>query len=299
MIPGLDKWQTGFFLCAVVVLLFQMFAGWRRGLMRQLFYMLSILIGYLAGVYGGRLAVPILRPLGYPDFVTAAAGGVVIGLLVMLAMSLLGALILKKTSQQSVWVVRFFYGVSGALTGGIVGLFFIWLALLGTRVLGTVAESELHPHTLPPSEKSGETAERPVQNREPSAVVRGLADLKHSIDQPPFGTVADKVDPIPPGLYSTLDKIVRMVTDGGAMERFTKYPGSKPIVAHPAVVALTKDPEITEAIRSGKYLSLINNKHLVEAANNPEIIDLVKRFNLEKALDYALTPEAKKAAPGK
>ncbi|MEI8342783.1 MAG: CvpA family protein [Verrucomicrobiota bacterium] len=296
MIAGIDKWQAGFFLCAAVVLVFEMISGWRRGLVRQLFNMFAILLGYLVGFYGGKLAVPICRPMGYPDFVVATAGGVLIALLIMSAMSFIGALIFKKTAQQSVGIVRFFYGASGALIGVVIGIFVIWIALVGTRLLGTVAQSEVRSmhHSQQPT-KAGAVAPK----REPTALVRGIAEMKQSMDQPPIGLLAGKVDPIPVNVYSTLGKIVRMVTDQAAAERFLKFPGSKPIAEHPAVVALTKDPDIVAAIRDGHYFSLIKNRHIVEAANNPEVIDLVKRFELEKALDYSLTPDPKKTDPAK
>ena len=295
MIAGLDKWQAGFFLCAALLILFEMISGWRRGLVRQLLNMASIVLGYLAGLYGGRLAVPIFRPFGYPDFVTLAAGGTLIALVTMAVLSLIGALVFKKTSQQSLGIVRFFYGLSGAGIGLVIGLFFIWVALLGARLLGTVAESEVRPHGARPTGRG----DAPDSRRPPTVVVAGLAGMKHSLDQPPLGPLVGKIDPIPVTVYSTLGKVVRLVADPDAMEKFLKFPGSKPIAEHPAVIALTRDPDIVEALRNRNYLSLIKNRHLVEAANNPEIIDLVKRFDLQKALDYSLAPDAKKPLPVK
>ena len=166
MIAGLDKWQAGFFLCAALLILFEMISGWRRGLVRQLLNMASIVLGYLAGLYGGRLAVPIFRPFGYPDFVTLAAGGTLIALVTMAVLSLIGALVFKKTSQQSLGIVRFFYGLSGACLGAVIGLFFIWIALLGARLVGTVAQSEIRPPGTRPAVSMASTRMRTASSLE-------------------------------------------------------------------------------------------------------------------------------------
>ena len=288
MIIGFDKWMLGFLIFSVILLGYQMIVGWQRGLVRQLFYLFSIGLGYLAGFYGGKFVVPLLRPFGYPDFLTTVVGGGLMALFTMLVMSILGALIFKKTSQQSVGIVRFFYGLSGGIMGIGVGLFFIWVALVGARLLGTVAESEIHNQPLVKGEK-----------HEPTAVVQGLAEMKHSIDGSTLGSLSAKVDPIPVTVYSTLGKLVQMVSNSDATERFIKYPGSKSLAENPVIMALAKDPEIITSVRNGDYLGLMKNKHLVEVLNNQEVMDLFKKFNLEKALDYALTPDSKKPGPAK
>jgi len=279
-----DKWQLGLFLGAALILIYQIFSGWRRGLMRQAFNMLGIVISYFVGMVGGRFAVPVLRPMGYPDIVSAIAGGAIIGLIVLVVVSLFGALLFKKTSQQKVWVVRFFYGVSGAVLGGIMGIVMIWVALIGTRLLGTIAESETHPARHAFAGKADES--KPVH--EPGAIVRGLADMKHSLDQSVAAPFVEKLDPVPGNVYSILGKVVRMTTDSDAMNRFVEFPGAKTLENTPALVQLGKDPEIVAAIRSGNYLSLLGNKHIAEVANDPKFIELARKFELEKALDYAL-----------
>jgi len=284
MIAGMDKWQFLFFLCAALVVLFQVVSGWRRGLVRQMFNILGIVMSYFVGVLCGKFAVPVLRPMGYPDFVTNFIAGALLALITMVVVSSIGALLFKKTSQQSVGLVRFFYGVSGAVLGGGVGLFMIWVALIGTRLLGTVAESEMHPARHSADGKRAWSS----PTKEPTAVVRGLAEMKHSLDQSAAAPLVEKVDPIPVNVYSILGKVVRMASDSDAVDRFVQYPGAKPLEENPTMVALGKDPEIVAAIRTGNYFSLLKNKSIAEAVNDPKVAALVKNFELEKALDYAL-----------
>ena len=283
-----DPWMRGFFIFVAVVLVYQIFCGWQRGLARQIFYIFSIVFGYAAGFYGSRYLVPLLRPLGYPDFLMSLAGGAVLGGLVMLVLSLFGSLVLKKTSQQSVGIIRFFYGLSGGILGFCIGLFFIWIAVLGIRLLGTVAELELRTQPL---------AKGTEPKRELPPAVKAIAEMKHSFDGSSIGPMSSHVDPIPANAYEVLRKTVRLVSDPEALQRLVKYPGSKPLVEHPKMIALAKDPEILDLIRKGDLNGLLKNKHVLEVTNDPEMMELVKKFDFDKALDFSLTPVAKGRIP--
>ena len=72
------------------------------------------------------------------------------------------------------------------------------------------------------------------------------------------------------------------------MDKFLRYPGAVELSRHPRIVALRDDPEIAEEIAKGKYLALLSNQSVVDAANDPELGGMLKRFELEKAIDYAL-----------
>ena len=51
---------------------------------------------------------------------------------------------------------------------------------------------------------------------------------------------------------------------------------------------LQKDPEIARQVVRGNYMGLLGNPKILAAVNDPNLEALVKSFELEKALDYAL-----------
>ena len=285
---GSDQWSRGLLIFAAILLGYQIIVGWRRGLVRQLFNLFSIASSYLAGFYGAKYAVPFFRPMGYPDFVISGLLGGVIAMIVYFVLSTIGSLVLKKTSQQSVGLIRFFYGLSGALIGVGVGIFFIWMALLGLRLLGTIAESEIHAQSALKGEK-----------RELPGLIYWLVGMKHSMDESALGSMLARIDPIPLTVYSTLGKVAQLVSTPDATERFVKYPGTKSLLDQPVMMDLAKDPDIIVSVQKGDYLALMKNKHFVDAMNNPEVMELLKKFNLEKALNYALPPDGKKSGLAK
>jgi len=54
------------------------------------------------------------------------------------------------------------------------------------------------------------------------------------------------------------------------------------------VVALRNDARVMELIASGHIFELMKNPRMIEAMNDPALQARVKKFDLERALDYAL-----------
>jgi hypothetical protein len=50
---------------------------------------------------------------------------------------------------------------------------------------------------------------------------------------------------------------------------------------------LRADPEVTDMIAHGKFMDLLQDQRLIEAANDPALAAQVKSFQFQKALDYA------------
>ncbi len=54
------------------------------------------------------------------------------------------------------------------------------------------------------------------------------------------------------------------------------------------IVALRDDPEISEMIAQRRFLDLLQAQRIIDAANDPVLADRIKKFDLQRALDYAL-----------
>jgi uncharacterized membrane protein required for colicin V production len=295
----LDTWQAGFFLGAAVFVAFTVWHGWRLGVVRQIISIIALIAAYIIGYFGGGALGPLLaRFVDFPERVLAVFGAVLLGFVVYLCIMLVGAIAFKKTAQQSVGIVRLGYGMAGAVFGGLYGLFLVWIAVLAIRLLGSVAESQIaaerQPRLVHSSSKPSPTPLPPPAAA--GAVVRGLAHMKQSLEQGAAGAMVQQVDPIPGTLYSILHKLGMMVSDEKSVDRFLKYPGVKPLLAHPKIAALQNDPDITRDILNGNYLALLRNRQILSAANDTEIGELMRKFEFEKALDYALRGAEKDTA---
>ena len=166
------------------------------------------------------------------------------------------------------------------------GLFVVWIAILGIRLLGTVAKTQIEASQRPPVAARGKLPAR--QPFQPGSFVRGLAHIKESLEQGATGAVVEHVDPIPGTLYSLLTRVGQMISSEQSIDRFLTYPGVKTLTEHPKIAALQKDPEIAKNLIAQDYFALVRNQHIIRAANDREIGELMAKFEFEKALDYAL-----------
>jgi hypothetical protein len=66
------------------------------------------------------------------------------------------------------------------------------------------------------------------------------------------------------------------------------FRGRGELSEHPKIVALRNDPDISEMIAQGRFLDLLQNQRIIDAANDPTLADRIKEFDLQRALDYAV-----------
>ena len=280
----IDWWRTLFLLTAAFLIFFQVIQGWRLGIVRQVSRLIALVMAYAVVRWKPGLLAPILDRVGVPEIVAGIVSALLLGLTIYFAVNGISAILLKRTDHQNFAPLRIFYGLGGALIGLLFGLFLTWLALIGVRVLGTVAETEVIA-----LERKSEADD--ARRLEASGLVRGLASLKKSMDQGQTGAVARAVDPLPSKVYTTLTRVALLISDEGSIDRFLAYPGAQVITSHPRMVALASDAEITDQLSRGDYFGLLRNPNILAAASDPELAELVARFNLDEALEEALALE--------
>jgi hypothetical protein len=295
MTSGSTLWQTVFVSFAVVLLLFEIIRGYRLGLPRQLMRGAAVIAAYAAAYFGGNLVLPFLRPvLRWPDFIVSMIGGALLAIVVYGVIASLGTLLFKRTAQHASAGVRLVYGFSGALTGVVFGLFFIWLLLVGIRTVGSVADAEVQAHPRAennPAPSARDQKHLSPENLDTDSLTSFLARLKNSVELGKLGDVVRQTDFTPPGLYQTLKDAGTVCANPENARRFLSFPGATELSEHPKIVALRNDPEVADLIRQGRILDLLQNRRVLEAANDPTLVEKVKQFDIKKALEYAAKKE--------
>ncbi len=298
MSHGSEFWHTPLLVLALGFVLFQAWKGWRLGIVRQLLRIAAIGSSYAVAVFWGGALVPVLRPLGLPDAVLRWVGGALLGMGTFLAVSMLAAVLFKKTTDQSLRLVRWGYGALGALAGVCLGLVYLWASLLVIRVLGSVAPPPTQARSAGPTQEVSSTVALA------RSVTRGLGEVKEVLDQEGPRSVIDRLDPLPGNLAGVLSKMGQVTSAPQALLRLQTYSGLKPLLHNPKIQALQRDPEVARAAGSrdlGKYLGLLLHPKVVDALNDEQVVALLKEVDLEKALDYALQPPERDPArhPGR
>jgi hypothetical protein len=285
---GSPLWQIIFLSFAVILLLLEILRGWRLGLPRQLMRGAAVIAAYAAGYFGGSLMLPLLRPiLNWPDFIVSMIGGALLALVVYGVIASLGSILFKRTAQHPSGTTRLVYGFTGALTGIVFGLFFIWLILVGIRSVGAVADAQVQAR--PRAETTARSDDRPaaLENLNADSLTSFLARLKNSVEMGTLGDVFKKTDITSPAIYQTLKDAGTVSANPENARRFLSFPGAVELSEHPKIVALRNDPEIADLIRHGRILELMHHHRVLEAANDPTLVEKVKQFDIRKALEFA------------
>jgi uncharacterized membrane protein required for colicin V production len=290
-------WQVVFVSFAVVLVLFEAVRGWRLGLLRQLMRLAGLVGAYAAAFFGGRLLLPIVRPfLKMPDLVLSALGGAILAFVVYAVVSGMGAILFKRTGEQDSRIVQLIYGFAGAILGLFLGVFTVWLIVVSVRALGGVAEVQVRSrsvtvHAAPdPTSHALEVRRRFLGdgNEQSAAFASSLARLKNSLELGRLGNAVKQMDPVSQKTYDTLAKVPAVISNPERARRFLSFPGARELSDHPRIVALRDDPEISEMIAQRRFLDLLQDQRIVDAANDPALAERIKKFDLQAALDYAI-----------
>ncbi len=284
----MDRPQLILFWIAAIFVIYQALMGWRLGLVRQLLKIASLAAAYFGAVLFGDLALPMLRLSGYPDFILRPIGAVLVGILCYFIVAFAGRVLFKKTTDQSVGAIWLIYGVSGSLLGVLFGLFFVALLAVVFRFVGTYASGVVEPH-------QGNTfAESPTARK---ATVAGLVRLRESLESGMTGSVLRTIDPVPEEAYRLAVKIGRVSANPSAIARFLSHPDAARLAARPEIASLKDEPEIARALHERHYIALLTHPAVVKAARSPKVAELIRSFDLEAALDYAIADPAEPTPP--
>jgi hypothetical protein len=131
----------------------------------------------------------------------------------------------------------------------------------------------------------------------PGAGVNSLADMKSALDESPVGGVLDRLDPFPNSVHRVVPKMIRVFSDERSARRLQDFPGMDALMKQPILAELGRDPKIARAVAEQNYLALFRNERMQEALTDPELTAALRKFEFEKALDYALGSPEKTPLP--
>ena len=278
LLDGDPHWQRYLFYAATALLIWELWRGWRLGAVRGLLRLAALFCAWIAGTTtAGATGTVVAFFSKVPPLFAPAIAGLAVAGGVYVVISLLSGLLFKTTLDHS-GVVRWGFGLGGALCAMIYGLLLLWGGITMIRGLGALGEL------------------RVVQARNEGLPLSGersalfLIKLKESLELGATGRALKNADPLPTSFYDNIVKISMLAGNQQALERFCQYPETLKIIANPHITELLQDPELEMAANSRNILPLIHNKHVQAAMNDPQLVAEFQKFPLTAALDYALEP---------
>lgn len=294
---GSSGWQLVFISFAVVLVLFEILRGWNRGIARQLARLAALIAAYFVAFFGGNIVVPLARPFfDMPDRIMSIVAGAILALAVYVVINGLGTFFFRKTKQHESMLARLFYGLGGAIVGLFFGAFLVWILVVGVRSLGSIADVQVRQQAASQTSASPARTLHAVDVRrgsvgetnESSDLMTSLARLKNSLELGTVGDLVKKTDPVHSQVYETLGKLGEVVSDAENAQRFLTFPGAEQLANNPRIIALRDDPEVPQLIKQGRFMDLLQNRHVIDALNDPTLTEEIRKFDLRRALDYSI-----------
>ena len=288
---GSPLWQIVFVSFAAVLVLFEILRGWRRGLPRQVARLGALIAAYFAGWFATKFFGPLLGIfVRLPDSVLAIFAGALFALIIYAVVSGTGSALFRRTDQHASFLIRLLYGTTGAMLGAFFGLFLVWLIVVGVRSIGSVANAEVREQANDSTVVHAVDVRRRIfaeKGEDEAPLTTSLARLKNSLEMGVIGDAVKKADIVPPKTYDLIEKIGSVAANPQYAERFLEYPGAKELSEHPKVIALRNDQEVAQMLAQGQLLELIQDHRIIDAANDPELRERLKKFDVMAALNYA------------
>ena len=291
-IAGSPLWQIVFVSFALILILFEILRGWRRGLPRQVARLGALIAAYFAAFFGGKFLGPLLGMfVRLPDALLSILAGAIFALIIYAVISGIGSSLFRKTSQHDSLIIRLLYGSTGAVLGVFFGLFLVWMIVVAVRSIGSVADAQVREQASDSSVLHAVDVRRRIlgePNEAEAPLTTSLARLKNSLEMGVIGNAVKKVDVVPQKTYDIIEKIGAIVANPQNAERFLEFPGARELSEHPKIIALRNDQEIAQMLAQGQLLELIQDHRIIDAANDPDLRARLKKFDLNAALTYAV-----------
>jgi|SRR5437588_96289 len=290
-VAGSPLWQLVFVSFALILILFEVLRGWRRGLPRQVARLGALIAAYFAAYFGGKFLAPLVGMFfKMPDALLSIVAGAIFAVIVYAVISGIGSALFRSTNQHDSLIVRLIYGSTGALLGVFFGLFLVWLTVVTVRSIGSVADASVRAQASDSSVLHAVDVRRRIlgePSEDEAPLTTSLARLKNSLEMGVIGDAVKKVDVVPQKTYDVIEKVGAIAANPQFAVRFLEYPGARELSEHPKVVALRNDQEIGKMFAQGRLLELVQDPRIIDAANDPELKARLKKFDLNAALNYA------------
>jgi len=288
---GSPLWQLVFVSFALILIVFEVLRGWRRGLPRQVARLGALMAAYFAAFFGGKFLAPLLGMFfKMPDVLLSIFAGAFFALIVYAIISGIGSALFRRTNQHDSTIVRLLYGSTGALLGVFFGLFLVWMIVVAVRSIGSVADAQVREQASDSSVLHAVDVRRRFlgeANEDRAPLTTSLARLKNSLEMGMIGNAVKKVDVVPQTIYDLIEKIGAVAANPQNAERFLSFPGARELSEHPKIIALRNDQEISQMLAQGRLLELIQDPRIIDAANDTDLRGRLKKFDLNAALTYA------------
>ena len=277
--------DLSFKMIAAALLILFAIKAFVKGVLRQVWGMLCLALGGIAGYFIFRNGSEWLgNVIDHPSGNTVLAASVVGGGAVWLGGKGIVHKIYKglteTTSDRT---------MTGRLVGAVVSLaptsFLVWVIATVLRLTGTLSEMS---HL--------DTAVR-AENGTPATEPGLIAQLREELDQGWFGDLLKKTDPFTTAAGHQLASLLVLYNDSDAWARLkSAHPELANLLNHDKILRVLDDKEVRNSVAYSEHASLLLEPDVRQAAEDPEVARQLMILNVQETAQdvlYESAPERK------
>ena len=248
-----------------------------RGVLGMFIGLACIVAGAFIGFTSHAQLPGLLTPISEdpsPRFVFFVAVGIGFSCYVMLR--LLAGAILLSPLRAGGRRKRLIGGPIGAVLSLVPAAGLVFVVGVSLRMAGSLFSVE-HTDAGVAVEDGQSAAERPFWAR-----------WNEAMDRDYLGALVAKLDPFAARARGAITNLLVTLKDNAAGGKLAEDPAAGGILRTDSLRSLDSDPEVREMVDRGDYIGLFDHPKLKRAINDPEISVLLRRLQVEKAVDSSL-----------
>ena len=270
----------------VVVLLFS-FLGYRRGLLRILTFLVSLLAAGLLASPLSRLALPLFESTQIvPLTLTSLAALLAAGLFAFIVVCVLGDWLLRRRERrrdaEKLPRLQGWERLSGALLGGLWGAALYVLVLAGLHQLASIQQA---------LEKGGLA---PAADRKP---LIDYNTIKDRIDASTLAPVVAAANPHDAKIARIFGDLAIVTGDPVLIDRFKRHPSIARLIENPELLRVSQDKEILQLLDQRRYYALLDHPKLAALLKDRELVAACRQVDLNAVLAEVLRRPDSAPAP--
>ena len=114
------------------------------------------------------------------------------------------------------------------------------------------------------------------------------ARWNEAMDRDYLGALVSNLDPLAARARGAISNLLVTLQDNAAGGKLAEDPAAGSLLRSDSLRELTNDPEIRQLVDSGDFIALFDHPLMKKVASSPEIAELLKNLQVEKAVDSSL-----------
>ena len=280
---------------ALLLILFFLWRGWRRGLVRELSSVISIGGSILLAKPLGNLLLKI-PGIALPEFLTSivgpAIGGIAAYILLRFSCFVIAkstGLLKKREEGEEVTTKQSLLKAGGGLIGALFGLLMVLVLGWYTLSFGQLSALLLgNPALSAPSIAENGSAGASPQDKVGLLLLpaRITAAHRENFSLSFTGQMAAGTNPVPENILQSAEMVVGITQHPEQLQKLAEFAPVQALAEEPSVKALTTNAEVKALAEAGDIAGLLNHPDVQALLNDPKIQEILKGMDPEEVRKF-------------